>query len=280
MRRQDVSEDAEGGLVGFFQRLFGGKETEDAFEKTVEEALEEGDLKPDEAQMMLNVLKLGRRQVRDICIPRTDIVCAEESDPPGEILALFVESGHSRIPVYRRNRDNIIGVIHAKDLLNWCATGKDQSFPIARIMRKPFFIPESKNVKELLQEFRGRKNHLAVALDEYGGTSGLVTLEDVLEEIVGDIEDEHDAPKAEDVTALENGAYSVSGRVLLDDLKDEIGVELHSEQVETIGGKICELLGRVPAPGELLTLENLRFTIEVADNRQIHRVRIERTQNP
>jgi magnesium and cobalt transporter len=184
----------------------------------------------------------------------------------------IVESGHSRIPIYKEIRDNIVGIIYAKDLLQEAITPDNHLKPVSGVMRQAFFVPETKNVLELLNEFKSKKNHMAVILDEYGGTSGLVTIEDVLEEIVGDIEDEHDAPREADIVALDGGQAFLSGRAYLEDINAELGTSLSSEEVETIGGLLSHIAGRLPRPGDEFALGGLHFKIKEADNKHVHKV--------
>ncbi|THB63737.1 MAG: HlyC/CorC family transporter [Desulfovibrio sp.] len=266
-----MDEGSEGRFLPFLSRLFSSK-SEDPVEKSILEASEDGELKGDEVSMLLNVLRLGRKCVEEIIIPRTDIVCVEASSSVQDVVGLIMDSGHSRIPVYKDNRDNIVGIVHAKDLL--CSFAEAEKKGLDCLMRKPFFIPETKNIKDLLQEFRSRKIHLAIALDEYGGTSGLVTFEDVLEEIVGEIEDEYDTPRPEDIQVLDSGEVLVSGRTPLEDVAERFGLTLASEQVETIGGYLCELAGKVPAPKESFSLEGHRFLIKEADAKTVRSILI------
>lgn len=238
-------------------------------EKLILEARKDGELKADEVSMLLNVLRLGRKKVQDIIIPRTDIVCLEVNDTVSDLAQTLIESGHSRIPVYKENRDNIVGIVHAKDLLKVFMRRCDQDPPITSLMRKPFFISETKNVKDLLQEFLTRKIHLAIALDEYGGTSGLVTFEDVLEEIVGEIEDEYDSPRPEEIQFMDDESVLASGRALLSDVEERLDIKLTSEQVETLGGYLSELAGRVPAENETFSLAGHRFQVKEADAKQV-----------
>ncbi|MDY7000187.1 MAG: hemolysin family protein [Thermodesulfobacteriota bacterium] len=265
-----MEENSEGLFSLLFGKLFRNKEDEFPMEKLILSAKEEGDLKADEVAMLLNVLRLGRKQVREIMVPRTDIVCAEVGDPLQEISRLIISHGHSRIPIYEENRDHIRGIIHAKDLLKVFFDPREPQLSANDIMRKPLFIPDTKIVRDMLQEFRGKKIHLAIALDEYGGTSGLVTFEDVLEEIVGEIEDEYDAPKPLDIQVLEDQSVLVSGRTALDELEKHLDLELNSEQVETVSGYLCELAGRVPKQGESYLVKGRNFTVKEADARQVH----------
>lgn len=257
-------------------RLFHGRHS-DSVEQAIREASEDGELDKEEGSMLLSVLTLDELQVQDIMTPRTDIVCASDEESIRDVAGLIIATGHSRIPVYSGNRDNIIGILHAKDLLEHLLHPEEQNLPAAAIMRDPFFVPETKNVLDLLQEFRTRKNHLAVILDEYGGTAGLVSIEDVIEEIVGDIEDEHDAPKEEDIAVQADGSYLVNGRAYLDDLDDSLGLSITSDEVDTIGGYITHLAGRVPERGERFVLEEqngAEFTVTESDAKQIHALRL------
>ncbi|WP_208728283.1 hemolysin family protein [Oceanidesulfovibrio indonesiensis] len=268
-----MDEGSESGFWPFLSKLFSTRNGS-SIEQYILEAKREGKLDTDEVTMLLNVLRLGRRQVQEIMVPRTDIVCVEEGAPLSEIVAGIIESGHSRIPVYHENRDNIIGIVHAKDLLKTLVhSDGDQCVPatteLGDLIRTPFFIPETKNVLELLQEFRLNKIHLAIALDEYGGTSGLVTFEDVLEEIVGEIEDEYDAPRPDEIQPMDDGSYLLSGRTSLEDLQIHTGLDLESDQVETVGGYISEHAGRVPLEGERFQLDDHEFEIKEADQKQI-----------
>jgi len=271
-RRMDLEEGSESRFWPFFAKWFRNKNGT-ALEEAIREASEEGELKDDEGIMLRNVLRLGRKQVQDIMIPRPDIACAEIESTIKEIVDLIIKCGHSRIPIYQENRDNIIGIIHAKDLLKyWC---EDRPLmEVQEVMRTPFFIPETKNVKDMLQEFRSRKNHLAIALDEYGGTSGLITIEDVLEEIVGEIEDEYDEPRPEEIQVLEGEEALVSGRTHLEDLEVEMCIRLDSELVDTLGGYLTEMAGHVPQAGEQFSFAGHRFTVKEADARQIKLIHV------
>ena len=254
------------------KRIF-GRDNDDLVEKAIQEAREEGELDADEGSMLLSVLKLDELLVQDIMIPRTDFACADVESTVGEVVKIIVESGHSRIPVYKDTRDNIVGMAYAKDLLNFLVKPEAAGECIAHALREPFFVPETKKVLELLQEFRSRKMHIAIVLDEYGGTSGLVTIEDVIEVIVGDIEDEYDAPKEEDIQDLGDGRLLLSGRALLEDL-EKYGIFLESDEVETIGGYLSQLAGHVPQVGESFTLEGRLFAVLEADIKQIKTVKV------
>lgn len=249
----------------------------DTVEQAIREASEEGELDKEEGSMLLSILTLDELQVQDIMTPRTDIACASSEENIRQVADLIIATGHSRIPIFSDNRDNIIGIVHAKDLLEHVLNPAEVNRPAADIMRAPFFVPETKNVLDLLQEFRTRKLHLAVILDEYGGTAGLVSIEDVLEQIVGDIEDEHDAPRQEEICLQADGSYLLSGRAFLEDLDEELHLGITSEEVDTIGGYLTHLAGRVPAAGEEFAIGDpvgAVFTVMDSDVKQIHSVRL------
>ena len=255
-------------------RLFHGKHT-DTVEQAIRDASEDGELDKEEGSMLLSVLTLDELQVQDIMTPRMDIACVSHEESIRQAAELIISTGHSRIPIYSENRDNIIGILHAKDLLEHLLNPAEQERPAADIMRDPFFVPETKNVLDLLQEFRSRKLHLAVILDEYGGTAGLVTIEDVIEQIVGDIEDEHDTPREEDICRQADGSYLINGRAYLEDLADDLGLSIESDDVDTLGGYLTHLAGRVPEKGEVFTpggMGGAEFTVVDSDAKQIHSV--------
>lgn len=255
-------------------RLFGHDENEESLEKAILEARAEGEVEPEEESMLLGILRFNDLQVQDTMIPRTDIDCVPEEMPLAEVAKVIVESGHSRIPVYRDTRDNMVGILHAKDLLASLIDNSHREQCVRDVMREPFFVPETKSIRTLLQEFRSRKLHIAIAIDEYGGTSGLITIEDVLEEIVGDIEDEHDAPREEDIRSVGNNVYELTGRALLDDLQ-ELGVDIESDEVDTIGGYLSMQAGHVPGRGESFTVHGWTFTVIDADMKLIRLLRME-----
>ena len=254
-------------------RLF-GHDDQESLEKAILEARADGEVEPYEESMLLGILRFNDLQVQDTMIPRTDIDCVPDDMPLQEVARIIVRSGHSRIPVYKETRDNIVGILHAKDVLSSLLDQSGDVPSVSAVMREPFFVPETKSIRTLLQEFRARKQHIAIALDEYGGTSGLITIEDVLEEIVGDIEDEHDAPRQEDIRPLGENVYELTGRALLEDLED-LGVDLDSDEVDTIGGYLSMEAGHVPGPGERFTLRGWAFTVLEADRKLIIRLRME-----
>lgn len=257
-------------------RLF-SHENEETLEKAIIEAREEGEVEAEEESMLLGILRFNDLQVQDTMIPRLDIDCVSETASLEDVANIIVETGHSRIPVYRETRDNMVGIIHAKDLLKALVEKTGKETDLQGVMREPFFVPETKSIRTLLQDFRTRKQHIAIALDEYGGTSGLITIEDVLEEIVGDIEDEHDAPRAADIRKINDEVYELTGRAWLEDLQ-EIGVDLESDEVDTIGGYLSLQAGRVPLIGETWNFGDWSFTVLDADQKLIRLLRMEKTR--
>ncbi len=273
-------DDDSGSLFSALLGKLFKKDVDSEVERFILEAKKDGELRGEEAAMLLNVLRLSRKQVHEIMIPRTDIVCADIHETIADLSELIAEHGHSRIPIYRDNRDNIVGIVHAKDVLRILAGPAEGERPtLGQLMRTPLFIPDTKNVYDMLQVFRSNKIHLAIALDEYGGTSGLVTFEDVLEEIVGEIEDEYDAPRPDEIQVLGDGSVLVSGRTPLDELNARVGLGLTSDQVETVSGYLCEQAGRVPEAKEVFTIDGHTLTIKEADAKQIHWILV-RSERP
>lgn len=273
--KEDILDGASEGHSTIWSRLGSFfRHNEESLEQAIQEARAEGEVEPEEESMLLGILRFNDLQVQDTMIPRTDIDCVPETMPLQDVAAIIVSSGHSRIPVYRETRDNVTGILHAKDVLASLLSSGEHPQAIAEVMREPFFVPETKPIRSLLQEFRARKQHIAIAIDEYGGTSGLITIEDVLEEIVGDIEDEHDAPREEEIRATGDRVWELSGRALLEDLAP-LGVELASDEVDTIGGYLCMESGHVPANGEVFVFNGWAFTVLDADRKLIHLLRME-----
>ena len=263
-----MEEGSESKFWTIMKRIFGSK-YDLPLEEVILEAKAEGVLKSYEMSMLLNVLQLGQKQAHEIMIPRTDLVCAEIEDTLDEVAKLIIESGHSRIPIYKDNRDNIVGIIHAKDLLKYRLLDRTEQVTLKDIIRAPLFVPDTKNIREILLEFQSKKVHMAIVIDEYGGTSGIVTLEDVLEEIVGEIEDEYDRPRPEEIIKQTDGSYLVTGRTYLEDLSEQTDLELESEQVETISGYLCQLAGKVPQKGEKIVDDRYEYEIQDADAKHV-----------
>jgi magnesium and cobalt transporter len=233
-------------------------------------------LDADEHSMLEGVLEVSTMQVRDIMIPRGKMVVVERNASPQEMLQIIIESGHSRFPVIAADRDEVIGVLLAKDLLRFYAENGQQRFHIKECLRPAIFIPESKRLNVLLKEFRVSHNHMAIVVDEYGGVSGLLTIEDVLEQIVGDIDDEHDPDEEVMVVAEPDDAWRVDALTRIEDLNEELGTHFSDEDYDTVGGLVMHELGRLPRKGESLELDGMRFTVLRADRRRVHAVRLRR----
>ena len=253
--------------------------TEDEIMSLVEqdatEEEEDGSLEDNERRMIRGIFDLDETLVKEIMTPRVDIDALNIISSIGEAKAHIVECGHSRIPVYRGTVDSIVGVIYSKHLLDDSRLAAADN--VEQIMQQPVFVPETKNVGELLDEFRQRKNHLAVIIDEYGGTSGIVTIEDILEEIVGEIQDEFDDDEPPGHQAVSGGALEVDARMPIDEVNELLGVDISDdEEYDTIGGYVTKVLGRIPKSMENVQIPGLDVHILDADERKISRMLLTR----
>ena len=239
----------------------------------VEAGEEQGMLEPEETEMIHSVLDFGDIVVRKVMTPRIDLTAMDVSAPMPELITIVYQSGHSRIPVYEEDLDNIVGIVHAKDLLALAGDSSRDTVPIRSVMRVPYFIPETKKVSRLLSEFRHSKQQLAIVRDEYGVTSGLVTIEDLVEQIVGDIQDEYDVEEPL-IQVLDRHTSIVDGRVGLAEVNDRMGLELPEDEADTIGGFVFGLLGHQAVQGERARWENVMFVVEETDGRRITRARL------
>ena len=233
---------------------------------------QEGILEKEEEKLLLSIVDFGDTRVREVMTPRTDIVWIDVASSLTVLADLFVESKYSRIPVVRGSIDTIVGIVHVKDTLQSIRAGGSR--PIAELVREAYFVPETKKVSELLREFQRRHLWMAIVVDEYGGVSGLVTVEDLLEEIVGEISDEHEDER-EEISPAGEQAYSVSGKVNIAKVQELFGRGPEEEEFTTLGGFLAARLGHIPRPGEVHREADLLFTVEEADRRRVHRVRIE-----
>jgi CBS domain containing-hemolysin-like protein len=231
---------------------------------------EQGLIEGDERRLLQSIVDFGGTLAREVMTPRPDIVAIQESASVPELRALFREQEYSRFPVYKENLDNILGVIRVKDLLQLDHAATDSIVPL---IRPATFVPETKRVPELLKEFQRKQVQMAIVVDEYGGTAGLVTIEDLLEEIVGEIRDEDDV-ESEPVVDEGQGTFVFSAKVSFDELRDRLDLEIESEGFETVGGYILSRVGRVPAVGETLDVDGLSVEVLEAERRRIHKVRI------
>ena len=236
--------------------------------ETLREAQAEGLIDADALSMIEGVFQVGQLCARDILVPRAQIDWIDINQPIADLMKNAIEAAHSRFPVFEGTRDNVIGILLAKDLLRH-ATEKD--FQIRDWLRPAVFIPESKRLSVLLRDFKDNRNHLAIVVDEYGGVAGIITIEDVLEQIVGNIEDEHDIDEeADNIIALDNGDLRVKGITELEQFNQTIGTQFAIEDIDTVAGLVIQHLGRVPKIGERITIDDIEFEVQRADPRQIH----------
>jgi magnesium and cobalt transporter len=242
--------------------------------ETLEQARERGIINPDAFQMLEGVLEVAELQVRDIMVPRSQMTTVNRDDPPEAILPAVIESGHSRFPVIGEDRDQIVGILLAKDLLRYFAEGGKDDFDIKECLRPVVFIPESKRLNVLLKEFRVSHHHMAIVVDEYGGVSGLVTIEDVLEQIVGDIGDEYDTDDDLDIRREGERQFTVKGTTRIADFNEYFDAEFPDEEFDTIGGLAINFLGRLPRRGESFVLSGLEFKVLRADRRRLDLLRV------
>jgi CBS domain containing-hemolysin-like protein len=281
-----MPEDNSGGrLWAGLRHLIFGSESEPTLRDQIEEAIEEhedeapaqGDLSGPERQMLRNLLDFGDRTAGDVGVPRADIVAVPEDIAFADLVAAFAEAGHSRLPVYRDSLDEVIGMIHVKDVFAILARGETPPETIASLIRQPRYVPESMGVLDLLAEMRATRTHLAIVLDEYSGTEGLVTIEDIVEEIVGEIEDEHDEAPAATLVPLVDGIWQADARAELEEVADLVDPRLGEveEDVDTLGGLATVLAGHVPQAGEtILHPSGWRLEVTEADPRRVARLRL------
>src|SRR6188472_4620924 len=224
--------------------------------------------------MIEGVLQVSETQVRDVMIPRSQMDVLDVAESPGKFIPFVIETAHSRFPVFEDNRDNVIGILLAKDLLRFYA---EEEFNVREMLRPAVFVPEAKRLNVLLKEFRANRNHIAIVVDEYGGVSGLVTIEDVIEQIVGDIEDEYDFDESEDNIIPEaGGRFRVKAQTEIEDFNAQFGTTYENEAFDTVGGLLLKQFGRLPKRGETTTLGGFRFRVLRADSRRLHTLQVER----
>ena len=277
----------EGGLWRSFRALIFGDPGDDSLRAQLEEAIDaheddpapdnKGDLSPLERQMVRNLLHFGERDAGDVGVPRADIVAVEESTSFAELVTLFAEAGHSRLPVYREKLDTIIGMVHIKDVFNILATGATPPASITALIREPLYVPMSRGALDLLADMRQKRVHLAIVLDEYFGTEGLVTIEDLIEEIVGNIEDEHDEAPQAMLVPIDGGGWEADGRAELEEVGGVVDARLAEtdDDIDTIGGLAAVLAGQVPDAGTCLDHPSgWRIEVIEADTRRIQRLRL------
>lgn len=248
--------------------------TEEELRTLVDFGEEKGTLQKDEKEMIHSIFEFGETTVKEIMVPRIDMICASTTDSLESLLKIIREHLHSRIPVYKERVDNIIGVIYAKDLLPFVNSKKPEHFNMETLTRPAYFVPEQKKIDELLREFQNEKIHMAIVVDEYGGTSGLVTLEDIIEEIVGEIQDEYDT-ELPLYKQIDKNTYIIDGSMPLEALNEELGFNLPTETgVETLGGFLYGLFGSVPQEKDTAVFKQYNFTVQKVYHRRIKQIKV------
>ncbi len=275
----DTHPSGDTGVSGWFQRLVQGRAGEAKSREDIVEFLagflERGVIGSDEFAMLQGVLEVADTQVRDIMVPRSQMVVVAKDQTPEEVLKIIAESNHSRFPVIGDDKDEVVGIVLAKDLLKHFVANK-VPFNLQSFLRPAAFIPESKRLNTLLTEFREARNHMAIVVDEYGGVSGLATIEDVLEQIVGDIDDELDPEEASSIQPLDGGKYVVAALTRIDEFNEFFSTELSDADYDTVGGLVMHELGRLPRRGEQLDFAGLRFKVLRGDRRRLHTIEVTR----
>ena len=272
-------------ISNVFIRISGGRKvidvpflTEEEFRTLIDLGAKEGVLEKEEGRMIHDVLEFGETVVREVMVPRMEMDCIDEKKDIDKIVEDLIKMGHSRVPVYRDNLDNIVGVLYAKDFLKVLYSKEHEVIKLQDLIREPYFVPESKKVSVLLKEFRRGRMHIAVVVDEYGTVSGLVTLEDLVEEITGEILDEYDI---EEKTIEKNpdGSYIVYAREDIDKINEELDLRLPASEFDSLGGLITDLFGRVPRQGEEIDYKDVRFIVESSTRQKVVKVKIKRLAN-
>jgi CBS domain containing-hemolysin-like protein len=259
-----------------------GAVTEAELISLVEAGQQDGVLEQDEHKMIVSIIRLGDTLVREIMVPRIDVLALDVNTPIEQAADAIIKSGHSRVPVYQDSVDSVLGLLYAKDLLRVWQEG-NQAGSLQDLLREAYFVPEAKKVDELLEELQARRIHIAIVVDEYGGVAGLVTLEDIVEEIVGEIRDEYDQSEELLVQAINENEYIFHGRIDLDDFNDLMGTELPRSEADTLGGYIFNHIGRVPEAGDKIQVDHIKLTVEQVSGQRIRKVRAQQinplTQN-
>ncbi|MFS2111193.1 hemolysin family protein [Sphingomonas sp. Sphisp140] len=276
-----------GGIWRGIRTLLFGDDQEETLRDRIEDAIDEhedeggrgpaGDLAPIERQMLKNLLHFGERDAGDVGVPRADIIAVDEETSFADLVKLFEEAGHSRLPVYREELDTIIGMVHIKDVFNILASGAPHPANLTGLIRQPLYVPQSMGALDLLAQMRGRRTHLAIVLDEYSGTEGLITIEDLIEEIVGEIEDEHDEAPTALLVPIDGGGWDADARADLEDVAETVDPRLAEVDgdVDTLGGLAFVLAGHVPEAGECLEHDSgWKLEIVEADPKRVTRLRL------
>ena len=271
------------GLSGWFKRMMGGRNGE-SLRDTVEDLLDEFEesehrLSATERGMLINLLEFGELRVDDVMVPRADVIAVDVSTPLDDVVEVMKQEGHSRLPVYRDNLDDVLGMVHLRDLLPYWSTPKEEQPALEKLCRQVLFVPPSMPVVDLLAKMRSVRLHMSVVVDEYGGIDGLATIEDLVEPIVGEIWDEHDSSDEAMLVERPGGVLEASARTPVEMLEERTGIDLlpedRDEDIDTLGGLVFAMLGRIPARGELVAHDSgLEFEITDVDARRINRLRV------
>jgi magnesium and cobalt transporter len=254
--------------------LAGGLQDRAQLLELLREAQRRGMLDADALGMLEGALAVADIQVRDIMVPRSEMVCIRRDDPLATLLPQVVASGHSRFPVVDGDKDDVVGILLAKDLLRMTAGSPAAKFDMRECLRPAVFVPESKRLNVLLREFRGKRNHMAIVVDEYGGVAGLVTIEDVIEQIVGDIHDEYDVEEDQGIRPDGERQFTVRGTTRIDEFNEYFGTELANEEFDTVAGLVMRQFGRVPRRGESAQIAGMEFRVLRTDRRRIDSLRV------
>lgn len=230
-----------------------------------------GELNLEKKDMIRGIVELSETTVKEVIVPRIDVVFISDEILEEDLYKILVESGHSRFPVYRETIDNVIGVLYVKDL--FCRIVAKEKIDITEIIRKPYFVPETMKLDSLLKEFKHRRVHIAIVVDEYGGVSGIVCMEDIIEEIVGDIQDEFDN-EDEDIVSVGEGVYLCDARVSIEDFNEELSMDISDDDYDTLGGFVFDLFGKIPVRFEKVSLENVDFIIQNMDGHKINTIKV------
>lgn len=267
------------GVIARISRmLFGNPIDRDELLEQVREAHDQDVVDDDTLNMVEGVFRIGNTQVREVMVPRAKMVVLDRDDSLEEMLDRAIESAHSRFPVIGDDRDEVVGIVLAKDLLPYLRQ-EASSLVLRDILREVTFVPESKRLNTMLQEFRSKRNHMAIVVDEYGGVAGLVTIEDAIEEIVGEIEDEHDPDEEAFIEPLKNGTHRVDALTTLDEFNEFFGVDLNANEFETVGGMVAQAFGRVPQVDDDIDLQGFQFRVLRADERRIDTLEVSPAQD-
>jgi len=281
-----LEDDSHQSLIGLIRAILGkkkphlqqGNDLTEEIHDLMDEGQAKGLISGEESDMVFGVLELKETETYSIMVPRTEISSASVESTLGEIIKLVAECGHTRIPIYEKSTDDIIGVLHAKDLLRFW--GEDTGLKIPRtILRKPHFTSRNQKISELFKDLKAKKTHLSIVTDEYGGAAGIITIEDIIEEIVGEIMDEHDDERSL-LTVLDENSILVDARLEVEKLEEFFGIELPEGEFESVGGFVIHLLGKIPKVDERVAYKDLDMTISSADDRKINKIHIARHLPP